>query len=304
MIIDHCSFSWATDEVLNTWYDVHDITIQWSIISEGLNCSTHPKGCHSKGALLGGFGEDDNPGQGAMNISFHHNLMAHNGERNPLINAEGLVDVVNNVAYNPIWSFSYIDMYYNNTPVNYVGNYYKRGVNSEGSAEINVVERGGSASIFLLGNIGPNRPTNELPEVNVLKTRALPYVVTTHHNAPPITTTDAFTAYQQVLEYAGATIGLDAVGDTFWRRDAVDERVANEVMTGTGKIIDDPSQVGGWPELAPGTPVEDRDHDGMPDEWETHYQFDPDDPSDGSEDADGDGYTNIEEYLNSTNPKD
>lgn len=37
VIVDHSSFSWATDEVVNSWYDAHDITIQWSIVSEGLH---------------------------------------------------------------------------------------------------------------------------------------------------------------------------------------------------------------------------------------------------------------------------
>ena len=40
----------------------------------------------------------------------------------------------------------------------------------------------------------------------------------------------------------------------------------------------------------------------MPDPWEQKYGFNPADPSDDSKDADGDGYTNIEEFLNGTNP--
>jgi pectate lyase len=46
----------------------------------------------------------------------------------------------------------------------------------------------------------------------------------------------------------------------------------------------------------------DKDNDGMPDEWETRYGLDPKDASDAAKDKDGDGYTNIEEYLNGTNP--
>jgi hypothetical protein len=36
----------------------------------------------------------------------------------------------------------------------------------------------------------------------------------------------------------------------------------------------------------------------MPDDWETRFGLDPDDSSDGSLDPDGDGYTNLEDYLN------
>jgi pectate lyase len=107
-----------------------------------------------------------------------------------------------------------------------------------------------------------------------------------------------------VLANAGATIGLDGRGDSYWRRDLVDERIVNDVRSGTGSYIDDPSEVGGWPELAAGTAPADSDHDGMPDEWEHLYCLSPADSADGPQDADGDGYTNVEEYLNGTEPSD
>jgi len=50
--------------------------------------------------------------------------------------------------------------------------------------------------------------------------------------------------------------------------------------------------------------VNDTDSDGMPDKWEIDYNLDPTDPNDASSDPDNDGYTNIEEYLNGTNPRD
>ena len=40
----------------------------------------------------------------------------------------------------------------------------------------------------------------------------------------------------------------------------------------------------------------------MPDEWERKYGFNPDDAGDNAHDKDDDGYTNVEEYLNGTNP--
>jgi hypothetical protein len=42
----------------------------------------------------------------------------------------------------------------------------------------------------------------------------------------------------------------------------------------------------------------------MPDDWEILYGFDPLDPSDAYEDADGDGVSNLDEYLQGTNPRD
>jgi hypothetical protein len=40
----------------------------------------------------------------------------------------------------------------------------------------------------------------------------------------------------------------------------------------------------------------------MPDVWETNNGFNPQSPSDASGDSDGDGYTNLEEFLNGNNP--
>ncbi|MGA1792542.1 MAG: hypothetical protein ACMUHM_01185 [Thermoplasmatota archaeon] len=46
----------------------------------------------------------------------------------------------------------------------------------------------------------------------------------------------------------------------------------------------------------------DDDGDGMPDEWELTFGLDPLDPNDAFLDPDGDGYTNLEEYLQGTDP--
>jgi hypothetical protein len=106
---------------------------------------------------------------------------------------------------------------------------------------------------------------------------------------------------------------LEQVGATLPRRDPLDARIVEEVRTGTARfgktyegggrgIIDSQSDVGGWPTLSSVPAPSDRDHDGMPDAWEAAHQLDPDDPKDGPKDRDGDGYSNVEEYLNSLVP--
>jgi pectate lyase len=306
VVIDHNSMSWAVNRDLATWYDVHDISIQWNIFSEGLNCSIHPKGCHSKGVLLGGYASDENKDKpGAGNISFHHNLMAHDGERNPYIEASGIVDVVNNVAYNPFGTFSHIDMINQLAPdlVNYIGNYYKPGPNTDVKYGIRALNPGlPGAQIFVQGNIGPQRQTDNLPEINIVDPDSRRFVISKLIPAETITTTTAYQAYDQVLAGAGANMGLNCDGTFLPRRDAIDTRIVNDVSAGTGKIIDNPSEVGGWLTIPPATPCVDSDHDGMPDAWEQKYGFNPNDPSDASKDANGNGYTNIEEFLNGTDP--
>ncbi|MBQ5902985.1 MAG: polysaccharide lyase, partial [Alistipes sp.] len=66
-------------------------------------------------------------------------------------------------------------------------------------------------------------------------------------------------------------------------------------------IITDPQQVGGLPEYK-GKPYQDTDKDGMPDKWEKKYGLNPNDASDANGDLSGDGYTNIEKYINGIDP--
>jgi hypothetical protein len=65
-------------------------------------------------------------------------------------------------------------------------------------------------------------------------------------------------------------------------------------------MIDSQSEVGGWdpyPEIK--RPKDwDIDQDGMPNAWEKAHKLDPSDPEDRNQDADKDGFTNLEEYLN------
>ncbi len=307
VVIDHNSISWAVNRNLASWYDVHDISIQWNIFSEGLNCSIHPKGCHSKGVLLGGYASDENKDKpGAGNISFHHNLMAHNGERNPLVSTSGVTDVVNNIVYNPFGSFSHVDFQNQLAviPVNYVGNYFKAGTDTDTEKYgVNVASPEIlGAQIYVQGNIDPHRLNDTQPEIDMVDPDARSYVVSTPNSAALITTTSALMAYDQVLSNAGANVGLGCDGIFFPRRDSIDARIVNDIINGTGRIIDDPAEVGGWLTVEQAVSCADTDHDGMADLWEQKWGFDPADLLDGPKDADGDGYSNIEEFLNGTDP--
>jgi len=146
---------------------------------------------------------------------------------------------------------------------------------------------------------------------------------------PHVSIMDAKEAYEYVLANAGATLPV---------RDIVDQRIIEEVRTGNvyyvkklpkdnpygdmwglheksknaeglfkyrrlpndsykQGIITDPRQMGGYPEYK-GKPRKDSDGDGMPDDWERANGLNPNDPSDANGDITGDGYTNIEKYIN------
>lgn len=50
--------------------------------------------------------------------------------------------------------------------------------------------------------------------------------------------------------------------------------------------------------------VVDADGDGLPDEWEARYGLSSNNPADANADTDGDGFTNLEEFLAKTDPTD
>jgi len=180
--------------------------------------------------------------------------------------------------------------------LNFVGNYFVAGPSTNpGPFEILFPE--GDPKIYVRDNIGPHRCDPNMDEWAIVgfkwgeegiaptKHRSL-----TRYETPQISTQSAAGAFEIVLAEAGATAP---------QRDAVDRRIVDDVKNLSGKIIDSPDQVGGYPKLAAGTAPADSDHDGMPDEWERQMNLNPDDASDGNRDLDADGYTNIEEYLHS-----
>jgi len=298
IIVDHCSASWSVDETLSasTGGQLGNVTVQWCIISESLNKSTHHKGAHGYGALIrGGWGNG---------YTYHHNLFAHHKARLPRPgnyndrskDPDGFIfDFRNNVIYNWGGSTAGYNADGSNgtnsiTKMNFVGNYYKAGVNSAGSLAFSESTR--SARAWFSGNCMngsyPDDPWSLVSFSKFSDEEIKAYKQSSPISVPAVKTDDAITTYKRVLAEAGALL---------LKRDAVDIRIVSEVRNGTGKIIDDEEQVGGWPELKSTKPPKDSDRDGMPDAWEKQHGFDPDDPADGNGDSDADGYTNLEEYL-------
>lgn len=297
VVIDHCSISWSVDELFTVWDGVHDVTLQWCFLTEALHRANHQKGPHSYGALLG----DDN----SRNFTLHHNLFAHNDQRNPRIKCGGIVDVVNNVVYNfggsqqNGWGASHVS---HGGRANFVKNYVVAG---RDSLEKNYwISATGDANYFVEENITPNRRESGTSQSQgVVRPKDQSRIVSRRFEAPVVPTSSPSEAKTAVLKTAGASMKLGV--ETLWIdcRDAVDRRIAKDLRDGKGRMIDDPSDVGGWPLLEAGDAPTDSDGDGMPDAWEMRYALNPGDPADGRLDANGNGYTNLEEYLNGLNPR-
>lgn len=285
VIVDHCSTSWSTDEVLSIHgVGVTDVTVQWCIISESLNDSYHAKGEHGYGSLITCNGS----------VTYHHNLYAHHKSRTPRPGTYGdgsiLLDFRNNVVYNSVRGG-----YSGEDPVrmNYVGNYIKPGPSSQWNCAFLI---GGKASCIYADDncmVGRDNASGDrwsiFAQLDDSNKRATPFPTA------PVKTDTPAEAYRRILASVGAVLPA---------RDALDARIIEDIRTGKGKIINSQKEVGGWPELKSATAPKDTDGDGMPDAWEKTHGLESGNAADGAADADSDGYTNVEEFLNGSDPSD
>ncbi|MCC3154366.1 pectate lyase [Hymenobacter sp. BT770] len=316
LIVDHCSMSWSTDEVLSV-YEGDSTTLQWNLIAEPLNYSYHyEKG--DKDFERHGFGGI----WGGQHSSFHHNLFAHCKNRTPRFNGSRYThpagfencDFSNNVIYN--WGENNV---YAGEGGNYnvVNNYYKPGPNTDPKVRAQVLNpykidketgRLPYGKFYLTGNYVAGAPAitahnwrgvvmNGGTAADTAQSKVdQPFVL------GPLALQTAPAAYEAVLLGAGAIRP---------RRDTLDQRIVREVRAGTGTIIDvqghyphgTPYSVSqrAWPVLKSTPAPADADHDGMPDAWEKAHGLNPASPADRALRAPN-GYTNLESYLNSLVP--
>lgn len=334
IMIDHCTCMWGLDENISFYRHMFDpkdgskelklptvnVTIQNTISAQALDTYNH-----AFGSTLGG-----------ENCSFMRNLWANNAGRNPSIGWNGVFNFTNNVIYN--WVHRSVDGGDYTALYNIINNYYKPGPLTPKDSPIGhrIVkpESGRSKLGYLVfgrvycnGNIveGNDKVSKNNWDGGV-QVEELPnsaqYTDSMRWNEPfpmpNIKIMSAKDAYNFVLNNVGANIP---------KRDIVDQRIIEQVRTGKvyykegldsvnfyqfkhrrlpkdsykQGIITDVRQVGGYPECK-GKPYIDTDKDGIPDAWEKKYGLNPNDPTDAVKDCNGDGYTNIEKYINGINP--
>ncbi|MCX5771964.1 MAG: pectate lyase [Candidatus Hydrogenedentes bacterium] len=298
IILDHVSASWSSDEVLSLYHN-ENVTIQWCMITEA--CAK-PDGSHRFGGIWGN-----------QNGTYHHNLIAHNDSRNPRwASGCGYNDYRNNVLYNWGYESSYGGEAQQKgdrrTPpipfstINMVGNYYKPGPATRNDVKNRIAKpssrgSGANGSWHVADNYVDGSP--EVTGNNWLGIHGNAFTrLAAPWEAMPIRQQSPKDAYLAVLDHAGCSLS---------KRDSIDTRIIEEVRNGTAThgrngIITTPDDVGGWPKLQAAEAPLDSDNDGMPDDWELRFKLNPQDASNAAQDKDKDGYTNVEEYLNGTDP--
>lgn len=270
LVIDHVDMSGGADETFDIDFS-HDFTVQWSTVTN----SKRGPNSQNYGWLIAY--------RPTTNITFHHNLSAHHQGRcgaqfhwagsGPLPIDGAKLDLRNNVFYNCGFQQIYrADLAPpEGTNFNLVGNYAKSGPNTPSGSML----FGLDGTIYMHDNLYPGQ--------SIMSIYSNPTYLTLAHSFPPVATTSAAVAFDDVLDHAGA-----------WPRDAMTARTVQEVRSGTGTLgkLDDPLNTG----TGPAPPV-DADLDGIADAWELAHGLNPANPLDSAQLA-GSGYAHIEVYLN------
>ncbi|MEP0418050.1 MAG: hypothetical protein ABJL71_03415 [Cyclobacteriaceae bacterium] len=235
--IDHCSITWAVDEnvgisgkrPLGVGHTSRKIVLSNNIIAEALSVSSHSEGEHSKGTLV-----FDN----SQEILIKGNLYAHNKDRNPFFKANTTGVIVNNLIVNPgtaAMRGGYVESEWEGldiTPdyptLDIIGNVMYAGANTgsktyllKGEAyafeQDNIMEGDG----FTLIKLDPQVDSYDVPFFRIENLTIIP----------------ASDVVDEISSDAGAFPA---------NRDAIDQRIIENAINNTGKIINSQDEVGGY----------------------------------------------------------
>lgn len=269
VILDHCSISWGRWDNVHI-KDANNITYQNCIISEGIEPQRF-------GAIT----------DGTRNWTISHCLWTNNKSRNPKMKC--YLQYYNNVVYNYgigiVGGHSAADNYQD-----VMNNYFITGPSS-GSSNKYFDQWTETDHLYSTGNYTDDNRDGKLNGRLITDYNgATPMQQPNLKCQAPMNLEPAEDAFYAVMEHAGASRV----------RDSHDLRIIEQLASlGTkGAFIANEQDVGGIGTLAEADAPADSDGDGMPDEWEKANGTDPD-KADANGDADGNGYTNIEDYVNS-----
>lgn len=269
VILDHCSISWGRWDNVHI-KDANNITYQNCIISEGIEPQRF-------GAIT----------DGTRNWTISHCLWTNNKSRNPKMKC--YLQYYNNVVYNYgigiVGGHSAADNYQD-----VMNNYFITGPSS-GSSNKYFDQWTETDHLYSTGNYTDDNRDGKLNGRLITDYNgATPMQQPNLKCQAPMNLEPAEDAFHAVMEHAGASRV----------RDSHDLRIIEQLASlGTkGAFIANEQDVGGIGTLAGADAPADSDGDGMPDEWEKANGTDPD-KADANGDADGNGYTNIEDYVNS-----
>jgi hypothetical protein len=268
-IFDHCGFFWGKDENFaieannSETGSIENVTIQNSIIGEAF---------HERAFIIWRQG---------FNVSVINNLFTNNRQRNIRSSTRyASWEQINNVIYNyeigvnPTWS-NVFDV---------IGNVFLKKASS--ISDINIESTSGifnDTKAYVRDNTSDGKASS------------------TNINGAPLKDSRQVSSGYTPIANTGTTVldkVLNDVGANLNGNNTLAQKQINDVINGTGSWVYSESQTVGF-SLQGGTAYKDSDGDGMSDDWENANNLDPSNANDGRADANGDGYTNLEEFLHS-----
>ena len=281
--LGNLSMAFATDETFNVHVSsstAQDITLADSILAFSLDHAGHPSGAHSKGALIcSGEGKGNQCGR----ISLIRNLFAHHRDRNPDVKATaiGPVEVLNNVFYDPISQFGEFYTLLGDLRVVYHGNVALTGPSTTSRARTAVEAFVTDPARLLQIDAADNLAFGGKDCPRAVPMPILDAAAQKHLSPTAVPTSFAPVAASRTVAEVTKRAGDRLPQGQAPHQDALDRRVLRDVATCAGRVIDRPSEVGGWPRIATAAAPPDRDADLLPDAWEAaHPALDPDRPDD------------------------
>lgn len=314
-IIDHCSMGWTTDEQWGLYSNNEYYTVQYSVLGPADSWGGHKKGLHGFGIMLGNGW-----------LTFDHNLIIHNVSRNfrGKVPQQKTADFTNNVIYD----WGYQTAYGTIGHLNYVNNTLKAGNSTTGGYHWMYVDSTTSPQnfkVFCQGNrmfnkdgsvngiTGDNwagvtvKESTGITKNNLYSGTAFQTIVDGENVSTATTCESAAASFDHVVSFAGNGISPD-------QRTAIDRQCAADAKNGTGQCSGTAAFDGSeanltkynikcgvtyqYPAAVNSPQITDKDRDGMEDAWELARGLDPNDPEDYRGDYCGQGYMNIEYYIN------
>ncbi|MCR4637887.1 carbohydrate-binding protein [Ruminococcus sp.] len=314
-IIDHCSMGWTTDEQWGLYSNNTNYTVQYSVLGPADSWGGHKKGLHGFGIMLG-----------KGDLTFDHNLIIHNVSRNfrGKVSDRYTADFTNNIIYD----WGYQTAYGTIGHLNYVNNTLKAGNSTTGGYHwiyVDSTTKPENFKIYCAGNRLINKDGSfhsitgdnwagvtfkdgiGITKNNLYSSNSFPINVNGENVSTANTAESAAASYDHVIRFAGNGISPD-------KRTAIDKQCANETKNSTGQCSGTAAFDGSetnlskynikcgvsysYPSPVTKKEITDADNDGMDDKWELARGLDPTDPEDYAGDYCGQGYMNIEYYIN------
>jgi hypothetical protein len=314
-IIDHCSMGWTTDEQWGLYSNNTNYTVQYSVIGPADSWGGHKKGLHGFGIMMG-----------KGDLTFDHNLIIHNVSRNfrGKVPDQYTADFTNNIIYD----WGYQTAYGTIGHLNYVNNTLKAGNSTTGGYHwmyVDSTTKPENFKVYCSGNRLINKDgslhsiTNDnwsgvtvkdgigITKNNLYSGTSFPININGENVSTANNAESAAAAYDHVISFAGNGISPD-------KRTAIDQQCAADTKNGTGQCSGtaayDSSEANlskynikcgvtyTYPSAVTKKEITDADNDGMDDSWELARGLDPHDPDDYAGDYCGQGYMNIEYYIN------